>query len=214
MGVLARVARVTERRGPHAFGFAWIDRRGRVKCYKQTGRITDHLGLLAMAADARMLIGHCRYATQGNPADNMNNHPHPADGGWLVHNGQVRNYDELMQTFGLYPVSACDSEVLGLLVERGEGSVLDRCKAAVQAACPEEEPGSLFAARSPLVLLGLWPRPDRLVAVRRGNPLHVAQTEQGDYLASLAEGLPGNVQAVRDGTACLFTAKGVNHATL
>ena len=60
--LLGRIAEVTERRGPHAFGFAWIDRRGRLKCYKQTGRITDHLGLMMMAADARMLIGHCRFA--------------------------------------------------------------------------------------------------------------------------------------------------------
>jgi glucosamine 6-phosphate synthetase-like amidotransferase/phosphosugar isomerase protein len=214
LGVLARVARVTERRGPHALGFAWIDRRGRLKCYKQTGRISDHLGLLAMAANARMLVGHCRYATQGDPADNINNHPHPADGGWLVHNGQVRNYAELVQAFGLCPVSACDSEVLGLLVEEGEGNVLDRCRAAVRAVCPDEEPGSLFAPGSPLVLLGLWPRPDRLVAVRRGNPLHFSRTEQGLYLASLADGLPGDACMVKDHTACLFTAKGVRHAAV
>jgi hypothetical protein len=48
-------------------------------------RVSDHLGLLQMAADARMLIGHCRWATQGDPADNINNHPHAADGGWIVH---------------------------------------------------------------------------------------------------------------------------------
>jgi glucosamine 6-phosphate synthetase-like amidotransferase/phosphosugar isomerase protein len=214
LGVLARVARATERRGPHAFGFGWINRRGRLKCYKQTGRISDHLGLLAMAADARMLIGHCRYATQGAPADNINNHPHPADGGWIVHNGQVRNYDELVQEFGLCPVSACDSEVLGLLVEQGRGGVLERCRAAVRAACPEQEPVTLFSPDSPLVLLGLWPRPDRLVSVRRGNPLHFGHTEQGLYLASLADGLPGTVCEVKDRTACLFTAKGVSHAAV
>src|SRR5262249_34479556 len=139
--LLGRIAEVTERRGPHAFGFAWIDRRGRLKCYKQTGRITDHLGLLMMAADARMLIGHCRFATQGDPADNINNRPHPADGGWIVHNGMVREYRRLLDAFDLYPVSACDSEVLGLLIEQGKGSVLDRCRAAVQAVCPDEEPG-------------------------------------------------------------------------
>jgi glucosamine 6-phosphate synthetase-like amidotransferase/phosphosugar isomerase protein len=213
LGVLARVARVTERRGPHAFGFAWIDGRGRVKCYKQTGRIGDHLGLLAMAADARMLIGHCRFATQGDPADNINNHPHPADGGWIVHNGQVRNYEQLLLEFGLFPVSDCDSEVLGLLVERGEGGVLERCRAAVQAACPDE-PRTLFDSSSPLVLLGLWPRPDRLVAVRRGNPLHSGQSEHGLYLASLADGLPGDVRALEDRTAYLFTGKGVRHAAV
>jgi len=211
---LGRVAQATERRGPHAFGFAWIDRRGRVKAYKQTGRITDHLGLLAMAADARMLVGHCRFATQGSPADNINNHPHPADGGWLVHNGQVRNYRQLVDAFGLSPVSACDSEVLGLLVERGEGNVLDRCRAAVRAATAEEDEGWLFGRPQPLVLLGLWPRPDRLVAVRHGNPLHFSKAEQGFYLASLADGLPGHPSALKDRTACLFTRKGVRHAAV
>jgi glucosamine 6-phosphate synthetase-like amidotransferase/phosphosugar isomerase protein len=211
---LQRVAQVTERRGPHAFGFAWIDRQGRLKCYKQTGRVSDHLGLLAMAADARMLIGHCRLATQGDPADNINNHPHPADGGWIVHNGQVRNYRRVVDDFGLFPVSACDSEVLGLLIEQGTGNVLDRCRDAVDVVAADDDDGTLFARPQPLVLLGLWPRPDRLVAIRKGNPLHVSLTEQGYYLASLADGLPGKVLQFRDGAACLFTRKEMHHATV
>jgi len=214
LATLARVARATERRGPHAFGFAWIDGHGRLKCYKQTGRITDHLGLLALASDARMLVGHCRYATQGDPADNINNHPHPADGGWIVHNGQVRNYAALVQAFDLFPVSDCDSEVIGLLVEQAEGSVLDRCRAAVKVVSPDEAPGSLFGHHSPLVLLGLWPRPDRLVVVRRGNPLHQGRTDHGLYLASLADGLPGEVCTLKDHSARVFTGKGVRHATV
>jgi glucosamine 6-phosphate synthetase-like amidotransferase/phosphosugar isomerase protein len=209
--VLARIAEVTGRRGPHAFGFAWIDRRGRMKCYKQTGRITDHLGLLRMAADSRMLIGHCRFATQGDPADNINNHPHPADGGWIVHNGQIREYQRVMDCFDLNPVSACDSEVLGLLVEQERGSLFNRCCAAVRAA--SEDTGTLFGS-PPLVLLGVWPRPDRLVAIRQGNPLHFSRTAQGFYLASLAHGLPGTPSALQDQTACLFTKKEVKHATL
>jgi glucosamine 6-phosphate synthetase-like amidotransferase/phosphosugar isomerase protein len=167
-----------------------------------------------MAADARMLIGHCRFATQGSPSDNINNHPHPVDGGWLVHNGQVRHYRELVDFFDLYPVSSCDSEVLGLLIEQGKGGILDRCRSAVQVAVAPEEPPSLFGSRQPLVLLGLWPRPDRLVAIRHGNPLHYGTTAQGYYLASLPDGLPGKVQAVKDQTACLFTRKGVNHAAV
>src|SRR5262245_11034455 len=211
--VLARVAETTERRGPHAFGFAWIDSKGRLKCYKQTGRITDHLGLLAMAAGARMLVGHCRWATQGDPAENINNHPHPSDGGWVVHNGQLRDYDGLVGSLGLHPVSACDSEVLGLLIEQGEGAVLDRCLSAVRAVSgTDEERGTLFSYRPALVLLGLWPRPDRLVAVRQGNPLHWCRAERGYYLASLPDGLPGKAAALPDGTACLFTTRGVRHA--
>jgi glucosamine 6-phosphate synthetase-like amidotransferase/phosphosugar isomerase protein len=212
--LLARIATATERRGPHAFGFAWIDRRGRMKCYKQTGRITDHLGLLMMAADARMLIGHCRFATQGSPADNINNHPHAADGGWIVHNGVIRQYQGIVDVFDLNPVSACDSEVLGLLIEKGKGNVLDRCRSAVRVVASGDEEKTLFGGEQPLVLLGLWPRPDRMVAVRRGNPLHIGRTEQGLYLASLADGLPGEVHAIKDHTARLFTRKGVQHAAL
>jgi glucosamine 6-phosphate synthetase-like amidotransferase/phosphosugar isomerase protein len=151
--ILGRIAEVTERRGPHAFGFAWIDRRGRMKCYKQTGRISDHLGLLRMAADAIMVIGHCRFATQGSPADNINNHPHPVDGGWLVHNGQIHDYQRLVDFFDLYPVSACDSEVLGLLVEQQKGTLFERCQAAVRTACPPEERDPFYQPN--LVVLGL-----------------------------------------------------------
>src|SRR5262245_1487243 len=95
---LRTIARVTMRRGAHAFGFAWVDGAGRLRSYRQTGRIVDHLGLLAMAADARMLIGHCRYATHGAPGENINNHPHPADGGWIVHNGVLRGYQEAVES--------------------------------------------------------------------------------------------------------------------
>jgi hypothetical protein len=38
----------------------------------------------------------------------INNHPHPADGGRIVHNGQVRDYRGLVEAFGLHPVSTCD----------------------------------------------------------------------------------------------------------
>ena len=61
---------------------------------------------------------------------------------------------------------------------------------------------------APLVMLGLWQRPDRLVAVRdQGQPLHLADTREGTYLASLAEGLPGDVREMRDGSALLFGGK-------
>ena len=82
-------------RGPHAFGFAWLDWEGRLRMFKQTGKITSNLGLLRMMKNARIIVGHCRYATHGAPENNLNNHPHPADGGWIVHNGVVSNHEEL-----------------------------------------------------------------------------------------------------------------------
>jgi glucosamine 6-phosphate synthetase-like amidotransferase/phosphosugar isomerase protein len=190
--ILRTIAVATESRGRHSWGLAWIDSKGRMHCYKQSGRISDSLGILAMADDARLLIGHCRYATQGDPGNNLNNHPHPCDGGWIVHNGMIPEYHSLVWTRELFPVSRCDSEVLGLLIEQADGALIDRCTFAAQTA-----------TRSPLVLLGLW-KPGRLVAVRNGNPLHLGTTKHGFYLASLTKGLPGKVKPVPDGEAIEF----------
>ena len=87
-----------------------------------------------MAADARMLVGHCRWATQGDPSNNLNNHPHPADGGWIVHNGQLRNYAELVGGIGLHPVSDVRQRGARPAGEQGKGSVLERCRGAVRLA--------------------------------------------------------------------------------
>ena len=189
LGILREVATVTNQRGPHAWGMAWIDSRGRLCCYKQTGPVTDALGLLSMARDARALIGHCRYATQGDPDEAANNHPHPVDGGWLVHNGVIAGYHTVMRHYSLHPVSACDSELLGLLMEQFNGDLVERADQATEAV--------LHFRPSPLVMLGLW-KPGTLVAVRKGNPLQVANTRKGVWLASLPEGMPGKPKPVTD----------------
>lgn len=195
IGQLQKIAIATMSRGPHAFGFSWIDGKGRLHSFKQSGRIVDNIGLLIMAEDARYLIGHCRYATHGTPENNLNNHPHPVDGGWLVHNGVVRNYERIIERNDFFPVSECDSEVLGLLIEESEGTLSERCREAVSEACD-----------GPLVMLGLWSRPNKLIAMREGNPLHVGTIGDGKryYLGSLKTDLPGKVRAVPDGTGLEF----------
>ena len=184
--ILSRVARETMQRGPHAWGLAWLDKKGRLHMFKQEGRIVDSLGLLSMAKDATMLIGHCRYATHGDPSDNSNNHPHPAEDGWIVHNGVISHYRRIIREYDLEPVTECDSEVLGLLIDSLPGPVTRRCAEAAQ-----------IAAGGPLVMLGLWP--DRLVAIRDGGqPLHLGETRDGYYLGSLPNQLPGDVRPVED----------------
>lgn len=176
---LKRIATTTEARGPHAFGLAWIDSRNRLRMYKQTGRITDHLGVLRMASDARMLIGHCRYATHGDARDNLNNHPHPVDGGWMVHNGVVRRHARINIEWDLHPISECDSETIALLIEALDGTVLERCATAAEICGPN------FATAA------LWRNPNRMVLVRNGNPLHIGIDKRGLYFGSLEGGLPG-----------------------
>jgi len=197
--IVRNIVEANIRRGPHAFGFAWIDSRSRLHAYKQCGRLTDMLGVLAMARDARMLVGHLRYATHGEPENNINNHPHPVDGGWLVHNGMVRNYAELLNEHGIAPVSECDSEVLAHLIERSEESKYVRRAAETV----EQTDGNL-------AMLALWARPNKLIAVRRGNPLHFGYTTAGLYMATLADRLPGKVRPMADNFAIEFNTAGQN----
>src|SRR5262249_6153550 len=99
-------------------------------------------------------------------------------------------------------------------IEQSEGTILERCRSAVLTANPTSESRSLFDDHAPLVMLGLWSRPNRLVAIRQGNPLHWGKTERGYYLGSLAEGLPGEVSALRDNSIRMFKTKGMYNAAL
>ena len=200
---LERIAVNTELRGKHAFGFAWVDAHGRLHSFKQTGRISDNLAILSLAADARMLIGHCRLATHGNPEVNGNNHPHPVDGGWLVHNGIMHNYETLVQKYDLWPVSDCDSEVLGLMIEQERGDLLGRCRKALGK--------SLDAMSADFAMLALWARPARMLIARRGNPVHWSEDAEGYYVASLPDALRKPV-ALKDGTVGVFTNKDAKYA--
>jgi hypothetical protein len=66
-----------------------------------------------------------------------------------------------------------------------------------------------YASSSPLVILGLWSRPGRMIALRSGNPLALGVCEGRVYLGSLKEGLPGKVLEVPDGGGADFTVSGM-----
>jgi len=190
--LLEQIARDTESRGPHAFGFAWVDSRNRLRMFKQRGRISDYLSLLHLARDARMLVGHCRYATHGSPSNNLNNHPHPCDGGWLVHNGVIGQCEEISEQWNLQRVTECDSEALALLIEELDGTLVERCTMAIEEC-----------ATSALAMLGLWRNPLRLVAGRSGNPLYLSKQSEGYYLASNASAMSGAMR-VKDESLLVF----------
>jgi glucosamine 6-phosphate synthetase-like amidotransferase/phosphosugar isomerase protein len=147
-----------------------------------------------ITTNARILVGHCRWATHGSPGNNLNNHPHPADGGWIVHNGVVRNHEELAAEYDLHPITDCDSEVLGLLIAASRRSLQQRCAATANVA------------QGNLTMLGVWGHPARMVAVRAGNPLSVGEVRSGErfYLASLPDELPGEVREVPDRSGLEF----------
>jgi glucosamine 6-phosphate synthetase-like amidotransferase/phosphosugar isomerase protein len=186
LSLLKMIAVVTQQRGPHAFGLAWLTPTNRLATFKRPGAATDRLSDVDVCRGALAVVGHCRFATHGRPEDNGNNHPHRAGRGWLVHNGVVTNHERLARGYRLVRQTDCDSEVLGLLMARMPGSILRRAALTARASTGE------------LALLGIWRNPARLLVVRGGKPLHFAETARGFYFASLPMGLPGNVLPVTD----------------
>jgi glucosamine--fructose-6-phosphate aminotransferase (isomerizing) len=193
LSILREVAEVTMRRGPHAWGLAWVDRSGRLRTFKQSGRVVDSLGLLSMAEGATLLVGHCRFATHGDPSDNSNNHPHSAGRGLVVHNGVIHHYRDLVHRHGLKMRTQCDSEVIGLMAQKFKGTPFVR----MAKACREAMGSSPFAS------LAIWP--DRVIATTaNGQPLHVSESRNAYWLASLSDGLPGRVSKFPQGQVLEF----------
>ena len=188
---LYKVAQANLSRGDQAVGVAWIDPDlGTLKMRKQPGNWMRNPELLAeLAADKpAMLIGHTRWSTNGNPAFNVNNHPHAADGGWVVHNGVITEYQGLIRRFGLNPVSKCDSEVIGLLAE--QSTLKTRQERLAQAIETVRAETARMSGLLKMAVLGLWNRPNRMVAYRTpGQPLYIIRQGNGVWFSSVAVGI-------------------------
>jgi glutamine phosphoribosylpyrophosphate amidotransferase len=197
---LENIVEANYHRGPHAMGFAWIDENGRLRMWKSPGNPLQMLPMLRKMEKAAMLVGHIRYTTHGHPENNINNHPHPCDGGWIVHNGVVRNHAALISKFRLVPTSDCDSELIGMMAEQStEPTAMGRLLSAVEQV----------QADAPLAVLGLWTRRRQLVAIRRNQDLHISRMDHGFYFGTLADGLPGKqVYAMKNYEALRMTQKG------
>lgn len=196
-GTLKAIARTAEKRGKHAFGLAWIDGNNRLHHFKSPGKVSEALILIDRLKDqdVKAVVGHTRHATHGSVEDSMNNHPHHSDGGLYVHNGQIPNWEELIKAHALLPLTECDSEVLGLMLQSMSGSLLRRWVRSINRC----------DLTRPLNVAGLWNRPNRAIIARRGNPLWWSRGRTGNlYFCSLKAGLPGKPEEVPDSTAYYF----------
>lgn len=131
----------SEVRGTHATGFAAM-----TQPFKDRQRQQVIMGKGAVRASSFLrhddswralrhrrcaaFVGHVRMATHGHPRHHENNHPFISECGqqYLVHNGILRNHDDVAMRLRLRVNTECDSEVILRLVEHyGDAALgLDR----------------------------------------------------------------------------------------
>jgi predicted glutamine amidotransferase len=112
--------------GPHAWG--WMTYNGQqqdlgIRSFKFPGRSDTEkafkIQLGNIDPEPTWLVGHLRYATHGSPQDNRNNHPLPHGNVIGVHNGVLRNHDEILAKTGRQDEKTeVDSEAIFAAVNR------------------------------------------------------------------------------------------------
>ena len=108
-----------EHRGYHATGVAYINpTNGRRVIRKAALCATDFIKRSGqhLCAGANTAILHTRWATQGSPTNNRNNHPIPRGRIVLTHNGHVSNDTELFKLLNIPRVAQVDSEAVTALL--------------------------------------------------------------------------------------------------
>lgn len=139
-----------ESRGSHASGFAYSTEEGKTGFYKED-RPGSQLVLGTLPRRANTVILHTRFATQGSPKDNRNNHPVISPDGQiaLVHNGVISNDDRLRSRLGLTKAHGeVDSLVIpALLQESGPDGLGDLAGYAAIAWIDSNNPDMLEIAR-------------------------------------------------------------------
>lgn len=111
-----------EHRGQHATGVAFIGGNGKRCVNKAAVAATSFIqNANNLCTDAPAGILHTRWATQGSPSNNGNNHPIARGRIVLTHNGHVRNDRELFRELGVPRCAQVDSEALAALVAFADG---------------------------------------------------------------------------------------------
>jgi glutamine---fructose-6-phosphate transaminase (isomerizing) len=167
-----------EYRGYDSAGVA-VYNEGKIEVRKYKGRLAvleEHLNKETL--DGSLGIGHTRWATHGEPSD-VNSHPHTNCSGDIVvvHNGIIENYMSIKSMLiekGYTFISETDTEVLAHYLDFFyEGDLIEAVKKVL-----EKIRGSYaFAVIS-------RKEPDKIVCVRKENPLIVGIGNGENFIAS------------------------------
>lgn len=129
-------------RGPHAWGWMSYSGGDAIDVFKCVGRSDTKRAIKAMEVDpeSHWWIGHVRYYTHGDPSILLNDHPITHGNITGVHNGVIRNFQEILDITGRHvhennEVAEVDSESIFAAVNKwGHKRGLDKIKGDMVAA--------------------------------------------------------------------------------
>ncbi len=166
--------KILEYRGYDSVGMA-LDNGKEVKCFKAIGASVKLFESLdANENYANSAIGHCRWATCGK-VTMENAHPQKCGKVYLVHNGIIENYKQLIEKFHFTNLtSQTDTEVIAHLIDYFYDG--DPVKAIYHA--------TKYLEGSYAIVVMFTDHHDCLYAVRKVSPLVFAKNEKGIAIAS------------------------------
>jgi len=170
-----------EYRGYDSSGVALLE-NAELNIYKKKGKVSDLEGQLTdKTLNARIGIGHTRWATHGEPND-VNAHPHFSNDHKLaiIHNGIIENYASIKQNLiskGHIFQSATDTEVLIHFIEDIQKETGTSLEEAVRLALLE------VVGAYAIVIMSV-DFPEQLIAARKGSPLVIGVGEDEFFFAS------------------------------
>ncbi len=161
-----------EERGREASGVAILKRNAPAAVFKSPIPASEFVKrpfytqlLDSIDAQTTLILGHTRRPTKGSVTNGSNNHPIQAGDVIGVHNGHINNDDKLFAECDCEREGQVDSEIIfRLLWHELDGAFSDVGLTAVKSNLQKLE-GKF------VVLAGDQRQPDKLLVVKRSNPL-------------------------------------------
>lgn len=196
--VFTRLLVLSEPRGPHATGLAWVNDDGEHRIFKAPlpASLFIHEKSYRETLDGlhngtTVLMGHARWPTRGDARNNLNNHPIRALDCIGTAQGTLLNADYLFRRLRLRRHAEVDSELIFRLASRlicDDGRIdLERLVARLAllrgqmsaVLVSRKDPGHIIVLKGDKPL-SLWLHPKRRVVVYASEESHLAEALAGD----------------------------------